>query len=106
VRRCLAAVLRCLAARQNTGQPECHSQEQPRLGHLSGKTPEETGEAIDENIGIAGRLIERPEVWRAIVCDGAEPHIRALNKITSRLSSVLLTDGCSAGRSSVAFLLQ
>jgi len=36
------------------------------LGYLSGKTLDETEEAIDENIGIAGRLIERPKVWRAV----------------------------------------
>ena len=37
-----------------------------RLGDLCGKTLREAAEALAENVGIAYRLIERPEVWRAV----------------------------------------
>ena len=37
-----------------------------RLGDLCGKTRHETTEATIENVGIAARLIERPEVRRAV----------------------------------------
>jgi len=37
-----------------------------RLGDLCGKTLREAAEALAKNVGIAYKLIERPEVWRAV----------------------------------------